>query len=222
MTMMGKPRLEDHDRVLVVEGCSDLLFYAKVLEWMGIADPAAAGSSVFIKNRNGKQDLLTKLTALLTPELLAEKRAIGILVDADVDAGATGRGVAARLRDIAGVSLAPAGGWASKGHCRVGFFVTPSPELAGEIETRAWQAWSNDPANLGARECIETYLACMAGIGLQGHSPDKAKVGALLAVTNDEDPRLGPGARARVFDFARPEFTPLRAFLEGLRLPLRV
>jgi len=56
----------------------------------------------------------------------------------------------------------------------------------------------------------------MSQAGFRAHSPEKGVVGALLAIRNDDDPRLGPGARARVFDFARPEFASLRQFLSGL------
>jgi hypothetical protein len=44
-------------------------------------------------------------------------------------------------------------------------------------------------------------------------SPDKGLIGALLALKNDEDPRLGPGARAKVFDLNSPHLQPLRQFL---------
>jgi hypothetical protein len=41
--MSGKPKLEDFDRVLVVEGYGDLLFYAEILEALNKHD------QVFIK-----------------------------------------------------------------------------------------------------------------------------------------------------------------------------
>jgi len=59
----------------------------------------------------------------------------------------------------------------------------------------------------------------MDGHGRNAHSPDKGRIGALLSVLSDEDPRLGPGARDRVFDFTRPEFQPLLDFLRPLVTP---
>ncbi len=44
-------KIEDFDRVLVVEGYSDLLFYAEVLELVG------KHSQVFIKELGGKSGL---------------------------------------------------------------------------------------------------------------------------------------------------------------------
>jgi hypothetical protein len=50
---------------------------------------------------------------------------------------------------------------------------------------------------------------------VKAQSPDKGLIGALLALKNDEDPRLGPGARANVFDLNSPHLQPLRQFLAG-------
>ena len=141
-----------------------------------------------------------------------------LVVDADADAHVTATSVSNAVKKIANVRIPPKGGWGRRpGGCRVGFCVTPPAPGTGEIETLVWDAWSNDPCNAGARACVESFLACMTGIGLSGKSPDKAKVSALLAVRNDEDPRLGPGARAGAFDFSRPEFAALVGFLDGLR-----
>ena len=68
-------QIEDFDRVLVVEGYSDLRFYAEVLEHV------ERDSIISIKDFNGKEDLLLKLDALITPTLLAEKMSIGVIVD---------------------------------------------------------------------------------------------------------------------------------------------
>ena len=111
---MALRRITDFERVLVVEGYSDLLFFAEVLEHLECAD------RVFIQQFNGKSDLVEKL---------------------------------------------------------------------------------------------ETFRACMAEAGFQAQSPAKGLVGSLLAIRNDEDPRLGPGARRGVFDLGQPGFDALRVFL---------
>ena len=53
----------------------------------------------------------------------------------------------------------------------------------------------------------------MHAAGHSAESRDKGFLAALLAIRNDNDPRLGPGARANVFDFTRPEFASLKQFL---------
>lgn len=205
---MPAPRLAECDRVLVVEGFDDLLFYAELLESLG------NDGRVFIKQMGGKGNLTSEaLEAFLSPPLRAEKRAIGVIADADTSARGTAQSLASRLSAVTGQRV-EVGAW-TDGRPRTGLFVVPSATRAGEIESLVWEAWSNDPAHAAERACIEAYLACMSAAGHSAHSPDKGRVGALLAVLHDEDPRLGPGARARAFDFARPEFASLVAFLRA-------
>lgn len=201
------PKLKDCPRILIVEGYSDLLFYAEVLESLARLD------GVFIKAMNGKEDLLAKLETFLNPGLLTEKESVGVIVDADDNPTGTAQAVADRLSRIVRQEVAP--GWTT-GRPRVGLHVVPGASAAGEMESLAWSAWSNDPRNERPRACVEGFIGCMRESGLVAVSPDKGRIGALLAVLYDEDPRLGPGARANAFDFSRPEFAPLCEFLRGL------
>ena len=107
------------------------------------------------------------------------------------------------------------GAW-SPGPPRIGLFVVPGGGRQGEIETLVWEAWANDPANVGPRSCVDAFLACMGRHDPAAHSPDKGRISALLSVLSDEDPRRGPGARDKVFDFSRPELQPLLDFLRPL------
>lgn len=206
--MAGAPKLEDCGRVLIVEGYSDLLFYAELLEVLG------KHGHVFIKHFNGRTDLATKLETFLTPPLLAAKQAIGVIVDADTSAANTAAELIKLMTRLTGQPVA-LGAW-TNGQPRVGLFVTPDGNSDGEIETLVWKAWSADPVNGHPRKCIDGFVECMKIAGLKAHSPHKGLVSALLAIRNDEDPRLGPGARAKVFDFNRPEFSPLKQFLSRL------
>ena len=206
--MPEPPKLEDCDRVLIVEGYSDLLFFAELLEFSG------KHGQVFIKHFNGRSDLATKLETFLTPQLLASKKAFGIIVDADVNAESTASELTKLLTRLTSQPV-KSGLW-TNGKPSVGFFVTPDGASKGEIETLVWRAWSADPANEHPKRCIDEFVGCMSGAGLKAQSPDKGLVSALLAIRNDEDPRLGPGARAKVFDFSRPEYWDLKQFLSGL------
>ncbi|HTB72938.1 MAG TPA: DUF3226 domain-containing protein [Polyangiaceae bacterium] len=214
---MAARRENTCDRVLVVEGFDDLLFYAEVLEKLGNYD-----DKVFIKEMGGKgnltgaarpDDLVLKLETFLSPRLLAEKRVIGVIADADENGAGTARSLEQRLAKITAQDV-KAGAWTA-GPPRIGLFVVPGGDRAGEIASLVWEAWSNDPVNAATRACVDGFLGCMKAAGHEAHSPDKGRLGALLAVRNDEDPRLGPGARAHVFDFERPELAPLVAFLHA-------
>lgn len=200
------PKLQDCTNVLIVEGYSDLRFYAEMLESLG------KHGAVFIKQFNGKSDLMLKLEEFITPQLLAEKTKIAVIVDGDNNPSGTFTGLQSKLAQLTGKTVAAAGSWTG-GQPDIGIFVTPDGAKNGEIETLVWDAWSGDPANLPAKKCVEQYRDCMAAAGFVAQSPEKGLVSTLLAIRNDEDPRLGPGAQQRVFDFARPEFGNLLSFL---------
>jgi len=207
---MGNIRnLKNFDRVLVVEGYSDLLFFAECLERVGKHEVT------FIQEFNGKEDLIAKLETFITPQLLAEKAAIGIITDANGDAAATFQSIQTALTRVTNQTVPSPGVWTA-GQPRIGVFVPPDNANDGEIETLVWSAWRGANGNSASVKCIETFISCMQESGSTPQSPDKGRISALLAVRNDDDPRLGPGARARVFDLNCPEFSALRDFLSQL------
>ncbi|MFO0762560.1 MAG: DUF3226 domain-containing protein [Byssovorax sp.] len=202
---MPKPDINTCDRVLIVEGKDDLSFFAELLEWLD------NGAGVWIEHVGGKSRLPATIKAMFRPAIRT-KRAVAVIADADENPQGTAQSLAHHLSTITGQNVTS--GAFTQGTPRIGLFVVPHDQ-PGEIETLVWQSWAGDPSNAEQRTCVESYLACMDAQGQRAHSPDKGKLGALLAVRNDEDPRLGPGARAHVFDFNRPELAPLVAFLRG-------
>lgn len=206
--MGNQRRIDKFEKLLVVEGYSDLLFFAEVLEHLGM------DSDVFIKEFNGAADLLVQLEVFLSPGRLAQHKSIGVIVDADSDANARSQAVAHVLHKATN-QVVTHGAW-STALPRIGYFIMPNGSSPGEVETLVWESWANDAVNSSARQCIDSYLGCMSNLGHVATSPDKGKISTLLAVKNDDDPRLGPGARANVFSFARPEFASLLDFLRGL------
>ncbi len=215
---MPGPRLDACDRILVVEGYGDLVFFAEVLRSIG-------STGVFIKEMAGKDNLrrparpgdrstAAKLETFLSPRLLAEKRSIGVIADADDDAPGTARWLTAELSRITGQSVR-VGGFTA-GPPRVGCFVVPAADTPGELESLVWRSWAGAANNAGAKACVEAYLSCMHAAGHSPRSPDKGRLGALLSVLNDDDPRLGPSARAQVIDLTSPELSQVVAFLREL------
>lgn len=206
--MPATVKLKDRQQVLVVEGYSDLLFYAEMLESVG------RPNAVFIQNFNGKEDLLLKLEDFITPQLLQEKTRIGVILDADGNAGGTYTRVREVLQMLTGQVIPEAGRW-SEGNPKIGVYVTPDGINNGEIETLVWNSWAQDPINDLQRTCVQAFIECMEGHGVAAHSRDKGLISALLSIRYDEDPRLGPGARGNVFDLTRPEFARLRSFFSA-------
>ena len=205
---LPKPKIEDFQRVLVVEGYSDQLFYLAALKKLG------KEGLVFVKEFGGKQNLRLKLETFVTAQLLADKTHIAVIVDADEEPDGTIVSLRTRLTEITKQEIAAHGQWTA-GSPRIGFFVAPDAATPGEIETLVWRAWSADPNHAIEKAHIEEYIANMKEAGRSARSPDKGLVGAMLAVLNDEDPRLGPGAREGIFDFTHPEFATLSEFLSG-------
>jgi hypothetical protein len=153
------------------------------------------------------------LESFISPQLLAEKTVIGIIVDANGASAAVFAKIQKTLLELTGQTVPNAGSW-TNGSPKMGIFITPDNVNSGEIETLVWSAWCGDNANSASVECIEKFIDCMeTKAGFQVQSREKGRVSALLAVRNDDDPRLGPGTRARVFDLTRPEFEPLLRFL---------
>jgi len=194
--------------VLCVEGYSDLLFVAEFLE--DVKRPR-----VYIQEFNGRQDMALKLEAFLTPQLLADKAAIGVIVDADASAQAAFQRFQQVLKKLTGKEVPASGEWTGTTPS-IGLLVVPDAATAGELETLVWRSWSADRGNQPVASCIAAFETCLAKSGVAPRSPDKARISALLAFKNDEDPRLGPGARAKVFDLQRPELGGLRKFLERI------
>lgn len=201
------PEEAECDRILIVEGYSDLHFCVAFLRHLGRLE------GVFVRNFGGKDNILKRKTlyAELSPQRLSNKMAIAILVDADDDAAATVQSLGNLLRDTTGRTLIE-GEW-SVGEPGLGFFVTPDGSNPGEIETLVWNVWSENNEHAGGKESVLTHLAKMETAGWKSKSPDKGRIAAFLAAAYDEDPRLGAGAREGLFDFDDPGFDRLRKFL---------
>lgn len=204
------PKLNDCDRVLIVEGESDLQFYKAALTHLGLAE------GVFIKVFKGRGEILKKdtLETFLSPILL-EKQSVGILLDGDDKPAGAVQSLSGSLKQITGQDVKE-GQWTS-GEPRLGMMVVPDLQTKGEIETLVWNTWAETPANQAVAQTVLTYLSEMENHGIKAKSPDKARIGAYLAAAYDEDPRLGAGAREGLFDFNAPGFTRLMTFLSELK-----
>jgi hypothetical protein len=200
-------KIEEFDRVWVVEGYSDLLFFAESLE------KCEKHEQGYIQQIGGKSGLKAKLKALIGPGLLSTRAAIAFVFDADTDPAAAKNSLETLLSRLNGQTVVD-GRW-TDGKPKVGMFIVPGGNQLGEIETLVWDSWANDNQNAQQRRCVENYVECLRGSGAQAHSSAKGLVGSLLAVRYDDDPRLGPGARRNVVDLGRPELLPLRTFLAG-------
>lgn len=216
-----KPREKDCNRFLLVEGHSDLTFLADLLEHVGVGKVEGRGASaVFINPFSGKADLLDQIEVWMNPQRLRAAKAIGVVVDADTSATATRQSLRDRLHKVTGLVMPESGGWLQHSEgAWVGFHVVPGNGLddQGEIETLAWRSLVEDSAQKPALDCVESFLAHRRSLQGTIAKVDKARVAAFLSTLTPDDPRLGPGARAKHFPFDARAFAPLRDFLLGMK-----
>jgi 5S rRNA maturation endonuclease (ribonuclease M5) len=202
------PQIDDFKKILVVEGHSDLRFYAEMLEHLG------KHKEVFIEDMHGRRLLTQKLEAFLNLKLLQEKTHIAVIVDADENGAGIADSLSGRLEKLSGQKLTE-GVWSS-GSPKIGFFVVPSPEEKGEVEDLAWKALNAEkvPSELTGAvnrfvdETLQIYPAITSRIA-------KRRMGSLLAVRHEDDPRLGPAAQAKLIDFDAPAMSRLKTFLQN-------
>lgn len=198
-------------RVLFVEGNSDLLFYAELMEHLGVYDDC------FIQMM-GSCDAATiknEMVLLLKPDNLLQIERVAVIIDGDENAAAALRACQGALRNAIRVEVSASGRWVDGKSLRAGAFVVNGAPEVREIESLAWKAWSGVAKNEGLKHCVDAFTGCAEKSGLRLKSVDKVRIGSVLSVLNEDDPRLGPGAKARIFDFNSPAFESLRTFLRG-------
>lgn len=203
-------KLKQCAKVLVVEGYSDLTFYAEFLDRLGKYE------GVFIQNMGGRELLMAELETFITPALLANKTHIAVILDNDDDGPGFSDRVKSKLDALTRCSLAE-GQWTDGSpDASVGFFVAPAPGVVGEIEDLVWQSITGDLARAADAQCVEDYISCMkAGATAENRRIAKRKLGSWLAVHHEDDPRLGPAARDQKIDFDAPSLARLKTFLSG-------
>lgn len=210
----GRRQWDGEPLVLFVEGYSDLTFYAELMEHLGLFDRC------FIQDLGGKgrRKLQDEAALLLKPDNLMRMSAVAVLLDADDDAAGAFSLARQALKDAVGVDVPTPSEWMPAGdaNVRFGIFVVGGTRDQVEIESLAWAAWSGHKDNQAFRGCIDEFVKCAGERSCKLQSIDKVRIGAVLSVLNEDDPRLGPGARAGLFDFTASEFTPLLTFLQGM------
>lgn len=202
--------------VLFVEGYGDLVFYAEFLKHLHFQE-----GSFFIQDLrgHGRNKLEDQASLVLKPDNLETIRYAGVIVDADSDAEAAFQSVRDALRQALSTNIPGLGEWVAKpgSELKVGIFIAGGLDKVGEVESLAWSAWSAQPHHQDLKHCVERFIACAKSSNHPIQSEDKVRIGAALSVLNEDDPRLGPGARAGLFPFEAPEFEGLRRFFDEPR-----
>jgi hypothetical protein len=216
-TRVGRREWQGEPRVLFVEGYSDLTFYAEVLEHLDLH----AGSFIQDLGGKGRLKLRDQARLLLKPDNLTAIESVAVVLDSDGKPGPSFDLARDAMRDAVGVDIPRAGEWfgGSDDRTKYGVFIVGDSADIVEVESLAWRSWIGDDRNSQFRQCVEAFSDCARGSGKTLRSADKVRVGTLLSVLNEDDPRLGPGARAGIFPLDAKEFEALRSFLRGMTPP---
>lgn len=211
MSESSKRKWKGEPLVLFVEGYSDLTFYIELMEELG------KDGQTFIQDLggNGRTMLEKEAFLLLKPDNLQAIQAVAVLLDADDDGAAAFRSAQAALKAALRVDVLQPKTWVvgPDSKTKFGIFIVGGPDGRGEVESLAWEAWRSQAGNLQLSDTVEGFVKDVTPNDKPLAKPDKVRIGAMLSVRHTDDPRLGSGARAGVFDFASPAFADLRKFL---------
>lgn len=204
--MMEKRPVEiKQPNLLVVEGVDDQGVLGALLKHMGIADMQVVPTG-------GKTLLVDSLHGLKIVTGFASVRSMGVVRDADVDAGAAFQSVCHALSreglPVPGAPLLP-----EAGPPRVTVMILPGASRPGALEDLCLEAVAGDPAF----PCLGRYFECLKEVGAEGpKNLSRAQMQVFLASRTEAGKRLGEAAQAGYLDqsWSSPAFDELRRFLQ--------
>ena len=203
---MPAPLRITESKQLVVEGRDAEGFLDALLRHMEL-------TGIQIQNFGGKDELRGFLKALKnTPGFLSQVTSVGIVRDAETDAGAAFQSVCGALQaadlPVPEKPMVPA-----VDGLRISVLILPDAEKPGMIETVCLQAVDDDPV----MECMAQYFECVKRLtgSLPGNIP-KARVQAFLSSRDRPGLGLREAARAGYWPWDSPAFEQIKQFLQEL------
>ena len=189
---ISRRKWEGEPLIIFVEGYSDLVFYAEMMKHLGKHERC------FIQNLGGKgkTQLEKEARLLLKPDNLAGLETVAVILDSDESADGAFDLARSALKNAVNVEIQkPNQSVASRlaEEARFGVFIVGDATAMGEVETLAWLAWKGRSGNQPLQDCISSVSRLRSKGGDQADSHDKTRIGALLAVLNDE--RSAPWSR---------------------------
>ena len=194
----------EQEKLLVVEGADDKRLFNALLRHIGV-------SGIQVVGTGGKDNIRQRLKVITQSPDFSKVTSIGVVRDADANAGSALQSVQDALKDAnlpspdAPLSLA-------EGDIRVAVLIAPYGKPSGAIEDVCLESVAGD----AAMGCAQDYLNCIKDSVAEAEQPNnlrKAKAQAFLASRKRPGLRLGEAAEAGYWDFEHAAFDPFKRLL---------
>lgn len=193
------------DKLLIVEGKEDQLFFEALLQAMNL-------NNIQVIPLGGKDRFKSGIRALALMPGFSRVKSMGIIRDADTNYDGAFRSICNSLRR-AGLPHPTKPLCPSKEAPTTRILILPGDSRNGELEDVCLASIIEDPSY----NCIESFFKCLRDSSIQ--LPDKiskAKVHAYLASKPDTGLRLGEAAKKGYFPFGNQAFDSIKCFLRSI------
>ena len=198
-----------HSRLVVVEGKDEVEILCSLFTHMADDLP----QDVHLYSADGKTEIAKLLTGLRATPGFGDVVSLAVIRDADTSAAGAFESITGALRSGELAAPAQPGGFAD-GTPRVGVFIMPDGQGEGALEDLCLAAFEQSGDR--AFECLEAYMDCLKGQGIEPDHPSKAKGLAFLASRKEQPARFGALARKGGLPWDSSAWDDLKSFLRQL------
>ncbi len=189
-------------KLLVVEGADDKRLFNALLRHIGVS-----GIQVF--KAGGKDNIRQTLRVITQSPGFSAVSSIGVVRDADANAGSALQSVRDALR-AANLPSPDAPLSSVEDGIKVVVLIAPYDKSSGTIEDVCLESVAGD----AAMGCVQDYLNCIKNsVVEQPNNLSKAEAQAFLASRERPGLRLGEAASAGYWDFEHTAFEPFKRLL---------
>lgn len=192
-------------KLLLVEGRDEFNFFSALINHLQL-------QSIEVRIYEGKSNLRIALQTLLSALGFENVESVGIVRDADENAGAAFQSVCSSLSN-ANLPVPDAPLVLTSGRPQIAVMIMPPGANRGMLEDLCLSALRDEPAML----CVDQYFQCLEA-QMENLPPNesKARVHAFLASRERPDLRLGEAALGGYLPWDSPAFEPVKQFISRL------
>lgn len=191
-------------KLLVVEGNDDKRLFNALLRHIGV-------SGIQVVDAGGKDNIRQTLQVIRHSTDFSKVSSIGVVRDADANAGSALQSVQDALK-AAGLPSPDAPLSSVEDGIKVVVLIVPYDKSSGAIEDVCLESVAGD----AAMGCVRDYLNCIKDSVAEAEQPNnlaKAEAQAFLASRERPGLRLGEAASAGYWDFEHTAFEPFKRLL---------